>query len=98
MLLPKISCFVFSKGIASYFLLLSLVQHNRLLLYAEADGVARALPGLRRRGSSGSGMKQATSEPGNHDNNDEADFRERWPQPVAAGAFRQQDGMKMLHE
>ena len=95
--LPKISCFVFSKGIVPHVLLLSLLQHSRLLLYAEADGFARALWGLRHRAYPGSGMEQATFEPASYDNNDEADFWERWPQLVAAGAFRQQDEMKMLH-
>ena len=68
------------------------------MLYAEADGVVRALQGLRRRAFPGSDMEQATSELMSYDNNDEADFRKLWPQLVAAEAFRQQDGMKMLHE
>ena len=78
-------------------MLLSLVQHNRLVAYAEADGVARALPGLLRRVFPGSGREQATAEPARYDNNDGADLREHWPQLVAAGAFRQQDGMKTPH-
>ena len=60
--------------------------------------MARALPSLNRRAFPGSGMKQATPELASYDNNDEADFRKLWPQLVAAGAFRQQDGIKMLHE
>ena len=68
------------------------------MLYAEADGVVRALPGLRRRAFPGSDMEQATPELVNYDNNDEADFRELWLQLVAAGAFRQQDGRKMLQQ
>ena len=43
-------------------------------------------------------MEQATPELVNYGDNDEADFRKLWPQLVAAEAFRQQDGMKMLHE
>ena len=66
--------------------------------YAEEDGVARALPGLRRRAFPGSDMEQATPELMSYDNNNEADFRKLWLQLVAAGAFRQQDGMKMLHQ
>ena len=60
--------------------------------------MARALPSLSRRAFPGSGMEQATPELVSYDNNDEADFRKLWPQLVAAEAFRQQDGMKMLHE
>ena len=74
------------------------MQHNRLLLYARADGVARGLPNLRRRVFSGSGMEQAMSKPASYDNNNKADFRQRWPQLVAAGAFRQQDRMKIPNE
>ena len=33
-----------------------------------------------------------------YDNNDEADFRKLWPQLVAAEAFQEQAGIKMLHE
>ena len=59
---------------------------------------ARALPSLSHRAFPGSGMKQATPELVSYDNNDKANFRKLWPQLVAAEAFRQQDGMKMLHE
>ena len=74
------------------------MRYNRLLLYAEADGMARALLVLRRRAFPGSDMEQATSELVSYDNDDKADFRKLWPQLIAAGAFRQHDGMKMLHE
>ena len=51
------------------------MRYNRLLLYAEADGMARALLVLRRRAFPGSDMEQATSELVNYDNDDKADFR-----------------------
>ena len=39
-----------------------LVQHNWLLGYAETEGIRRALGGLSRRASVGSGMETATTE------------------------------------
>ena len=59
---------------------------------------ARALLSLNCRAFPSSGTEQAMPELVGYDNNDEADFRKLWPQLVAAGAFRQQAGMKMLHE
>jgi len=69
-----------------------LVQHDWLLHYAETEGVGRALLGLSRRASPGSGMDQATTELVRHYADYEADFREFWPQLVAAVAARRQDG------
>ena len=59
---------------------------------------ARALSSLSRRAFLSSGLEQATPELVSYGDNDEDDFRKLWPQLVAAGAFRQQDRMKMLHE
>lgn len=64
-----------------------LVQHNWLLHYADIDGIARALLGLSRRASPGSGMDTATEELRRHYAGYEADFREFFPtlQAYAAG-------------
>lgn len=56
-----------------------LVQHNWLLHYAELEGIARALLGLSRRASPGSGMDTATTELRRHYADYEADFREFFP-------------------
>ena len=55
-----------------------LVQQNWLLHYAEIAGIARALQGLSRRASPGSGMENATQELQRHYAEYEADFREFW--------------------
>ena len=55
-----------------------LVQQNWLLHYAEIAGIARALQGLSRRASPGSGMENATQELQCHYAEYEADFREFW--------------------
>jgi acyl carrier protein phosphodiesterase len=57
-----------------------LVQHNWLLHYAETEGIARALLGLSRRASPGSGMDTATEELRRNYAAYEADFREFFPQ------------------
>jgi len=64
-----------------------LVQHNWLLHYAGIEGIARALLGLSRRASPGSGMDTATEELRRHYTAYEADFREFFPalQAYAAG-------------
>jgi acyl carrier protein phosphodiesterase len=56
-----------------------LVQHNWLLHYAETEGIARALLGLSRRASPGSGMDTATEELRRNYAAYEADFREFFP-------------------
>ncbi|QKG55536.1 DUF479 domain-containing protein [Hymenobacter sp. BRD128] len=56
-----------------------LVQHNWLLHYAELEGISRALLGLSRRASPGSGMDTATVELRRHYAAYEADFREFFP-------------------
>ena len=64
-----------------------LVQHNWLLHYAGLEGIARALLGLSRRASPGSGMDAATDELARNYAAYEADFREFFPelQAYAAG-------------
>lgn len=64
-----------------------LVQHNWLLHYADIEGISRALLGLSRRASPGSGMDTATEELRRHYAAYEADFREFFPelQAYAAG-------------
>ncbi|WP_151088618.1 acyl carrier protein phosphodiesterase [Hymenobacter baengnokdamensis] len=57
-----------------------MVQHNWLLHYAETAGIGRALQGLSRRASPGSGMDTATGELHQHYAAYEADFREFFPQ------------------
>ena len=55
-----------------------LVAQNWLLHYAEVAGIARALHGLSRRASPGSGMETAPEELQRHYAEYEADFREFW--------------------
>lgn len=57
-----------------------MVVHNWLLHYAELEGIARALLGLSRRASPGSGMDAATDELRRHYAAYEADFREFFPE------------------
>jgi acyl carrier protein phosphodiesterase len=57
-----------------------LVQHNWLLHYAELEGIARALLGLSRRASPGSGMDKATEELARNYAAYEADFWEFFPE------------------
>ncbi|RZL13216.1 MAG: DUF479 domain-containing protein [Hymenobacter sp.] len=57
-----------------------LVQHNWLLHYAELEGIDRALQGLSRRASPGSGMATAGQELARHYAAYEADFREFFPE------------------
>lgn len=57
-----------------------MVQHNWLLHYAEIEGIARALLGLSRRASPGSGMDTATEELRRHYAAYEADFRAFFPE------------------
>ena len=57
-----------------------MVQHNWLLGYAETAGLARALSGLSRRASPGSGMETAVEELLRHYDAYEADFQEFFPQ------------------
>ncbi len=57
-----------------------MVQHNWLLHYAGLEGIARALLGLSRRASPGSGMDTATDELRRHYAAYEADFREFFPE------------------
>ena len=57
-----------------------LVQHNWLLGYAETDGIRRALSGLSRRASSGSGMETAAAELERNYAAYEADFRAYFPE------------------
>ncbi|MDJ0366059.1 acyl carrier protein phosphodiesterase [Hymenobacter sp. H14-R3] len=63
-----------------------LVQHNWLLHYAELAGIGRALQGLSRRASPGSGMDTAVHELARHYAAYEADFREFFPQLQAYAA------------
>jgi acyl carrier protein phosphodiesterase len=65
-----------------------LVQHNWLLHYAEIDGITRALQGLSRRASPGSGMDTATAELARNYTAYEADFREFFPELQAYTAAR----------
>ena len=57
-----------------------MVQYNWLLGYAETAGIARALGGLSRRASAGSGMETAATELVANYAAYEADFREFFPQ------------------
>jgi acyl carrier protein phosphodiesterase len=57
-----------------------LVQHNWLLGYAEVEGIRRALTGLSRRATAGSGMETATAELERNYAPYEADFRAFWPE------------------
>ena len=57
-----------------------LTQHNWLLHYAEPEGIARALGGLSRRATAGSGMETAVKELQANYAAYEADFREFFPQ------------------
>lgn len=57
-----------------------LVQQNWLLHYAGLAGIARALTGLSRRATPGSGMATAAEELRHHHAAYEADFREFFPQ------------------
>ena len=61
-------------------MLLYMTQHNWLLGYAETEGIRRALGGLSRRASAGSGMETAATELVAHYAAYEADFREFFPQ------------------
>jgi acyl carrier protein phosphodiesterase len=65
-----------------------LVQQNWLLGYAEVAGIARALHGLSRRASPGSGMETAGEELRRNYAAYQADFEEFFPQlqAFAAGA------------
>jgi acyl carrier protein phosphodiesterase len=63
-----------------------LVQHNWLLHYAETEGIARALLGLSRRASPGSGMDTAIDELHRNYAAYEADFREFFPELQAYAA------------
>ena len=56
-----------------------MVQHNWLEGYAQPAGLARALGGLSRRASAGSGMETAAEELLRHYAAYEADFREFFP-------------------
>ncbi|WP_310392978.1 acyl carrier protein phosphodiesterase [Hymenobacter sp.] len=57
-----------------------MVQHNWLLGYAEVGGIGRALGGLSRRATPGSGMETAVAELQANYAAYEADFREFFPQ------------------
>ncbi|RZK34408.1 MAG: DUF479 domain-containing protein [Hymenobacter sp.] len=57
-----------------------LVQQNWLLGYAKIDGIARALQGLSRRASPGSGMETAAEELRRNYAAYEADFRAFFPE------------------
>ena len=57
-----------------------LVQQNWLLGYAEIEGIARALQGLSRRASPGSGMETASEELRRNYAAYEADFRAFFPE------------------
>ena len=57
-----------------------MTQHNWLLGYAETEGLARALGGLSRRATPGSGMETAVNELQANYAAYEADFREFFPQ------------------
>ena len=52
-----------------------MIEHNWLLGYAETDGIRRALSGLSRRASAGSGMETAVAELERNYEEYEADFR-----------------------
>jgi len=57
-----------------------MVQHNWLLGYAHLEGIGRALTGLSRRASAGSGMETAALELQANYAAYEADFQEFWPE------------------
>jgi len=57
-----------------------MAQHNWLLGYAETEGIRRALTGLSRRASTGSGMETAATELQANYAAYEADFRAYFPQ------------------
>ena len=57
-----------------------MAQHNWLLGYAETEGIARALGGLSRRASAGSGMETAAIELVANYQEYEDDFRAFFPQ------------------
>ena len=57
-----------------------LTLHNWLLSYAETEGIGRALGGLSRRASPGSGMEAAVVELRANYTAYEADFREYFPE------------------
>ena len=57
-----------------------MVQYNWLLGYAETAGIARALGGLSRRASAGSGMETAATELEANYDEYEADFRAFFPE------------------
>ena len=61
-------------------MLLYMVQHNWLLGYAETEGIGRALGGLSRRATAGSGLETAVVELRANSAEYEADFREFFPQ------------------
>ena len=61
-------------------MLFYMVQHNWLLGYAEIEGIGRALAGLSRRASAGSGMETAATELVANYAAYEADFRAFFPQ------------------
>lgn len=57
-----------------------MAQHNWLLTYAETEGIGRALSGLSRRASAGSGMETAATELVANYAEYEADFRAFFPE------------------
>ena len=57
-----------------------MAQHNWLLSYAETEGISRALIGLSRRASAGSGMETAATELVANYAEYEADFRAFFPE------------------
>ena len=57
-----------------------MVQHNWLLGYVETEGIGRALAGLSRRATAGSGMDTAAAELVAHYEAYEADFKAFFPQ------------------
>ncbi|GAB2870945.1 acyl carrier protein phosphodiesterase [Hymenobacter ruber] len=61
-------------------MLVYMVQHNWLLGYAEIEGIRRALSGLSRRASAGSGMETAATELVANYAEYEADFRAFFPE------------------
>ena len=66
-----------------------MAQQNWLLTYAETEGISRALSGLSRRASAGSGMETAAAELVANYEEYEADFRAFFPelQQYVAGLF-----------
>ena len=61
-------------------MLFYMTQHNWLLGYADTEGIRRALGGLSRRASPGSGMETAATELVTNYADYEADFRAYFPQ------------------